>query len=127
MKKTIAQQLNIKDFPFEIKNDKGNIIYSEYSHGFWSKWEYDAKGNPIYCETSTGYWSKWEYDAKKNSIYSEYSTGYWIKREYDTKGNQTYYEDSDGKIKDNRPKVTLTLDEVAAKFGISVDKLQIKK
>ena len=45
----------------------------------------------------------------------------------DSKGNQIYYENSDGTITDNRPKVTLTLDEVAAKFGISVDKLQIKK
>jgi len=39
-----------------------------------------------------------------------------------------YYEDSKGKIIDNRPKkVELTLDEIAAKFGINVSQLKIKK
>ena len=30
---TIAQQLKIKNFPFEIKDDKGNEIYYEDSNG----------------------------------------------------------------------------------------------
>ena len=51
---TIAQQLNIKKFPFEIKDGKGNPIYYEYSNGYWEKWEYDAKGNPIYYEDPHG-------------------------------------------------------------------------
>jgi hypothetical protein len=52
---TIAQFLNIKDFPFLIKDDKGNQIYCEYSSGFWEKGEYNAKGNQIYYEDSNGY------------------------------------------------------------------------
>ena len=41
---TIAQFLNVKDFPFEIKDKNGKIIYSEYSDGDWSKREYDSNG-----------------------------------------------------------------------------------
>jgi len=54
MKKTIAQQLNIKSFPFNIKDDKGNEIYLEYSHGYWRKSQYDEKGNEVYFEDSNG-------------------------------------------------------------------------
>ena len=81
--KTIAEQLNVTEFPFEIKDKNGKIVYSEASHGWWCKWEYDSNGNEIYYETSNGYWSK---------------------REYDSNGNRIYYEDSTGKIIDNRPK-----------------------
>jgi hypothetical protein len=51
---TIAKQLKIKEFPFEIKDSKGNLIYLEYSDGFWVKREYDSKGNEIYYENSYG-------------------------------------------------------------------------
>jgi hypothetical protein len=81
--KTIAQQLNIKEFPFKIKDKNGNQIYYEDSNRFWYKKEYNSNGNVIYCE---------------------YSYGYWYKCEYDSNGNEIYYEDSDGKIVDNRPK-----------------------
>ncbi len=37
MNKRIAQQLNIKDFPFRIKDKNGNQIYVEYSNGSWCK------------------------------------------------------------------------------------------
>ena len=52
--KTIAQQLNIKDFPFEIKDKKGNVIYYESSTGYWLKYEYDKQGNELYYENSEG-------------------------------------------------------------------------
>ena len=45
--KTIAQQLNIKTFPFEIKVD-GNIVYCENSKGYWDKCEFQD-GNEVYC------------------------------------------------------------------------------
>ena len=105
--KTIAQQLNIKTFPFEIRDNNGNIIYSENSNDSWIKYEYDSNGNEIYYENSDGYWSK---------------------KEFDSKGKQIYYKDSDGVIEDNRSKtVELTLDEIAKKFGINVENLKIKK
>lgn len=52
--KTIAQQLNIKEFPFEIKDSEGREIYYEDSSGFWDKNEYDSNGNQIYYENSIG-------------------------------------------------------------------------
>jgi hypothetical protein len=51
---TIAQQLKITEFPFEIRNSKGGLIYFESSTGYWAKWEYDANGNQIYFENSNG-------------------------------------------------------------------------
>ena len=81
--KTIAQQLNITDFPFTINDKNGNIIYFENSNGIWTKREYNSNGKEIYFENSDGYWSK---------------------RRYDTNGNIIYFENSDKKIIDNRPK-----------------------
>ena len=81
--KTIAQQLNVKEFPFTIKDKNGNEIYWEDSDGYWRKYEYDSNGNPIYFEYTDEYWSKWEYDSN---------------------GNVIYYESSEGYIEDNRPK-----------------------
>lgn len=52
--KTIAEQLNIREFPFEIFDKKGNKIYYENSLGLWEKREYDSKGNEIYFEDSDG-------------------------------------------------------------------------
>ena len=53
--KTIAQQLNVKEYPFKIKDNNGNIIYNEYSGSHWFKREYNKKGNVIYYETNYGY------------------------------------------------------------------------
>ena len=128
MNKTIAQQLNIKDFPFEIKDKNGNRIYFENSTGYWVKYEYDQNGKHIYFEDSNGSWCKYEYDQNGNQIYFEDSNGSWCKYEYDQNGNQIYFEDSDGYIEDNRPLVVeLTLDEIAEKLNIDVNLLKIKK
>ena len=102
--KTIAQQLNVTDFPFEIKDKNGNQIYSENSDGYWEKREYDSNGNVIYYETSNGYWVTQEYDSNGNRIYFENSRGYWVKYEYDSNRNEIYFENSNGVVIDNRPK-----------------------
>jgi hypothetical protein len=52
--KTIAQQLNITEFPFIIKDKNGREIYYEDSDGYWAKREYDSNGNLIYYENSDG-------------------------------------------------------------------------
>lgn len=104
---TIAQQLKIKEFPFQIK---------------------DSNGNRIYCESSDGCWSKAEYNSNGNLIYYENSNGYWSKSEYDLNGNRIYCENSNGTIEDLRPKTAeLTMDDIAKKFGIDVNNLKIKK
>ena len=106
-KQTIAQFLKIKTFPFDIKDAKGNVIYYEYSNGYWCKRERDAKGNEIYYEDSDGYWTK---------------------REFDAKGNRIYFEDSKGLIIDKRPKpiVELTLEDIAKLKGVDVKQIRIK-
>ena len=101
---TIAQQLNVTEFPFTIKDKNGNEIYSETPDGDWSKYEYDSNGNQIYSENSNEYWSKREYDSNGNQIYFENSNEYWCKWEYDSNGNVIYSENSNEYIVDNRPK-----------------------
>jgi len=52
---TIAEQLNITEFPFEIKDSRGNIIYWEDSNKYWQKREFDLKSNnEIYFEEPIG-------------------------------------------------------------------------
>lgn len=80
---TIARQLNVTEFPFEIK---------------------DSNGNRIYWEDSNGYWSKQEFDSNRNQIYFEDSGGFWRKREFDSNGNRIYFESSYGEIRKDRPK-----------------------
>jgi hypothetical protein len=126
---TFAQFLNVKDFPFVIKDKNGNIIYREVSNGSWFKSECDDQGNRIRYEDSNGFWFKSEYDDEGNGIRYENSDGYWIKREYDDQGNQIYYENSIGKIVDNRPKqmIELTLQDIAKMKGVSVGQIRIKE
>jgi len=76
------------------------------------KWDFDTNGdliirdkynNAIYFENSFGFWVKCEYDSE-GVIYREDSNKHWAKWEWDSQGNEIYYEDSDGTIRDNRPK-----------------------
>jgi len=53
--KTIAQQLGITDFPFIIKDKRGNVIYWENSKRSWVKRKFDSKGKLIYLKNSDGY------------------------------------------------------------------------
>jgi len=124
---TIAQFLKITKFPFKIKDDNGNETYHENSSGYWIKREYDSSGNEIYFEDSNGYWSKRGYDSSGDQTYFEDSDGYWSKRGYDSAGNETYFETSNGIITDNRPKTTISWEEISEKFGIDPDKMKIEK
>lgn len=78
---TIAQKLNIKEFPFEINDKNGKLIYHEKSNGFWCRYERDENGKIIYYKDSASFWQIYERDSK---------------------GDILYYEDSDGEIIDNR-------------------------
>jgi hypothetical protein len=98
---TIAKQLKIKQFPFEIKDSNGKQIYFEDSYGYWAKRKFDSEGNLIYLENSDGYWAK---------------------RKYDSKGNLIYLENSKGKIIDKRPKTDVQKAiELLEKEGLLVD------
>ena len=52
--KTIAEQLNVKEFPLKINDSYRNEIYREDSNGYWIKREYDSSNNRIYYENSDG-------------------------------------------------------------------------
>jgi hypothetical protein len=64
--KTIAEQLNVTEFPFRVKDSNGNLIYSEYSNGYWWRGKYDANGNKIYFENSRG-----EIEDKRSKPYED--------------------------------------------------------
>ena len=106
MKQTIAQQLQVTEFPFTIRDKHGMEIYYEDSDGHYVKRQYDSNGNETYYESLSG----------------------WAKREYNSLGNQIYFENSAGRIIDNRLKaVELTLEQIADKFDIELKLLRIKK
>ena len=127
--KTIAQQLNIKKFPFRIKDDNGKLIYHEYSGGGWYRYERDDEGNKTYSEYSNGGWCRYEYDDDGNETYSENSDGNWYRNEYDDEGNKTYHENSYGFKTGTKRSSTkeLTLEDVAKLAGIPVKNLKIIK
>jgi len=116
---TIAQQIKVTEFPFRIKDSKGNEIYFEDSNKFWTQSEYDSNNNEIYYETSNSFWFKQKFDLRGNIIYYEDSDKFWIKREFDSKGNETYYETSYGTIRDNRLKSVpeYTMEELTKMLG----------
>ena len=98
---TIAKQLKIKEFPFEIKDSNGKQIYFENSNGYWVKREYNSEGNKIYWKNSDGFWAK---------------------HEYDSNGKEIYWENSNGAITDNRPKTDVQKAiELLEKEGLIVD------
>ena len=53
--KTIAQQLNVTEFPFEIRDKNGNQIYFEDSKGYWYKNEYDSMEMKSTMKTLLGF------------------------------------------------------------------------
>jgi len=119
---TIAKQLKIKEFPFEINDSNGNLIYLEDSKGYWFKREYDSDGKEIYWETSDGAWIKRKFDSEGKEIYYESSSGFWEKRKYDSEGKEIYLENSWGTIRDNRPKTDVQKAiELLTKEGLIVD------
>ena len=79
-----------------LYDKNGNLIYREYSDGYWEKSEYDDNGKRIYSENSNGYWINQEYDSNGNEIYHGDSNGYWDKYEYDDNGNVIYHKDYNG-------------------------------
>jgi hypothetical protein len=124
--KTLAQQLGINNFPFDIKDNNGNCIYFEKSYGYWFKREINHNNKVIYYENSNGFIDDdrpktlatqlkinnfpFEItDNKGNSIYCGYSDGYWFKREFDQNNEKIYFEDSDGNIQISKEKIAKLL------------------
>jgi len=51
---TIAEQLKITEFPFIIKDSRGNVIYRERLDRFYVKQQFDLNNNVMYFENSNG-------------------------------------------------------------------------
>ena len=81
-KRTIAKKLDIRVFPFEIKDRLGNVIYSEDSNGSWKKRVYDLDGYEIMYEDSNGQLEKTDYYSSGKQIYYKSTKGF-TKTNYD--------------------------------------------
>ena len=100
--------MTIKDI---IKGD--STIQGVTVHQYWR--DYDSEGNLIHFKNSNG-WEFWtDYDSEGNRIHFKNSDGleYW----YDSNGNRI---ENPNKVKE------LTLEDIAEKFGVSVESLRIK-
>ena len=121
-------KLRIETDYLKIFNQYHYIIYYQDSHGYEEKWTRDANNNIICYKNSNGFYEKYIRDANTNIIYYENSNKNYFKKEYDNNNELIYHETSgDGIILDKRNKIVVTLDEIAKKFGVSVDNLKIKK
>ena len=121
LKLSNGNELNIQ-YPIEIKDKDGDVVYYENSDGFWYKKEFDSDGNLTYYKRSNGDWFKREYDSKGNLTYFENSDGFWTKRQYDSKGNQTYYENSNGHKECiyKNPIKELTVEQIQNELGYKI-------
>jgi len=64
---TIAKQLGlmgspVTEFPFNVQDENGKLVYTEYENGYWTRREWDSQGRQIYFENSAGFWIKTEWD-----------------------------------------------------------------
>ena len=79
---TIAKILNIKEFPFVVKDKNGRTIYSENIDGTWWRKEYEGD----------------------LEVYFEDYKNFWYKQSF-KEGKSIYYESSvSGVVRDDRPK-----------------------
>ena len=93
--KTIAELLNIKDFPFIIKDKNDNVIYNENAMYDWEKAEYNSAGQKTYSEDSEGTWAVNKYNEAGQKTYFENSDGDWVVIKYNKAGEKVSSESSD--------------------------------
>jgi hypothetical protein len=91
---TIAQQLEIDKFPYEIKNPAGDVIYYESAEGDYEIRKFDARGNRILLKNSAGYVCYSWYNEDNKCVRNESSNGYWETWEYDEMSRVTKFNNS---------------------------------
>tara|TARA_R110002033_G_scaffold162083_1_gene198723 strand:- start:184 stop:447 length:264 start_codon:yes stop_codon:yes gene_type:complete len=52
LRKEYEAMFGVVDGTLRLYDDKGNMIYCEYSKGLWTKYEYDDNNNVVYAESS---------------------------------------------------------------------------
>jgi hypothetical protein len=55
---TIGQRLNITEFPFEIKDKYGNIIYIEREDGYWEIRKFNEDKKQVFHQNQNGFWAE---------------------------------------------------------------------
>jgi len=119
---TIAQELNITEFPFIINDSNGKEIYREDSDGYWRKREYDKNGRMIYGKNSKGFWELYVYSSNGKEIYYENSKDFWCKCELNDNGDKIYIQNSTGFLFDERPKTEIQKAiDLLTKEGLLID------
>lgn len=121
---TIAQRLGIKNFPFIVRKN-GKLLYQESSDGFWERYRYNKNNQHIRHEISSGLCTKLKYNDLGQLIRLDTNDGFWFIKEYDLNRKEVYFENSNGVIRNNRPKNEYTKAEIAKIIGIPVEQLKI--
>lgn len=81
-------------------DDNKNLIYSEFSNGYWKKFYYDELNRLVFNTDSDNLWFKRKYNDRNRLIYYEDSFGYYEYFEYDENDRKTYYKNStDGEFR----------------------------
>ena len=127
--------------------ENGKVVYCKWNNGLSSESTYDENGNKLSYKNSDGYSYEYTYDKNGNELSYKDSDGCSSEHTYDKNGNKLSYKNSDGNsyestydenghilteivngklIIDNR-KTELTMQDIADKFNIDIDKLKIKK
>ena len=74
-------------YPYEERDERGNVIYREYINQYIEEFEYDERDNKIRFESCDGDSWKKEYDEWCREVYFR-----------DRDGNETYAENNNGVI-----------------------------
>ena len=92
-KQPIAQQLGITEFPFQIYNNSGQIVYLQENEIDWERWEFNFIGRKTLYENSDGDWTKYDYDGASNLIKIQYSSGLYQTWAYDSLGKEIFFHE----------------------------------
>lgn len=100
------------NYPITIKDNRGNIVYCEHYNGYWYKIEYNGYGQETLYEDSDNHIRKTEYNDQGNETLYEDSDGFYRQKVYDKLGNVIHAEYSNSKIRRNKNKPVLTIQEI---------------
>ena len=116
---SIAQQLKINKFPFEIKNSEDQLVYIEQEDGYWERYEYDDFENRIYMENSNDYWEILKIDFTRKESFFHTSDGYRAKKLFNDAGVVISEENSETH---NLLKVEQNLGLAKVNFSCGIDR-----
>jgi len=78
----ISDLYRYPQYPIELFDEDGNVIFEGYSGKHWVKREYNHDSQLLYEEWSDGKWEKYDYDKFGREVLFEDKSGFWEKRTY---------------------------------------------